>query len=475
MKKAITAFVLSVALLCTPVVSYAASTPSNAEHGAAVERPAGTPVSTGSNVSGGVTAPIRRPNSGNKPATGSNTTVTPVKRPESGGNSSGSSNPGTSSNARPGEDMVPSDEIKIQDLELSIICTNLKENLTLKNLKVDIKTEHCYVYKIEVNRYNKADIYITSDDGYRIINGIENWTTIDTIGINNISRFLRGASVDPGGKRFIGIIIEVTADVSTNPAENDTEENMLEKCVDRFGEELKELESKGISEEDAKAKEEVKKYVENIASKILNEKVEYEVKINETSYSTSPAFSVSLWAWIKGDRETLQKSDSYRVTINHKKVTLPGNTSSNTITTRRPNSGGNAASSTHSSGGSANTSSINPSRQQTTSVTKPSITSGTWSKNSTGWRLRLSNGAYASSQWANIGGKWYILGQDGYMLTGWQKVNGVWYLMGTDGDMKVGWNLVNGKWYYMDSTGAMLENTTTPDGYVVGASGEWIK
>ena len=43
-----------------------------------------------------------------------------------------------------------------------------------------------------------------------------------------------------------------------------------------------------------------------------------------------------------------------------------------------------------------------------------------------------------------------------------------------------GWEFIDGKWYYFsevkDSTeGMMLSNTTTPDGYQVGADGAWIQ
>ena len=33
----------------------------------------------------------------------------------------------------------------------------------------------------------------------------------------------------------------------------------------------------------------------------------------------------------------------------------------------------------------------------------------------------------------------------------------------------------NGIWYYLGQDGVMLTNTTTPDGYKVGADGAWIR
>ena len=41
--------------------------------------------------------------------------------------------------------------------------------------------------------------------------------------------------------------------------------------------------------------------------------------------------------------------------------------------------------------------------------------------------------------------------------------------------MATGWVQVDNKWYYLDGSGAMLANTTTPDGHVVGADGARIR
>ena len=37
------------------------------------------------------------------------------------------------------------------------------------------------------------------------------------------------------------------------------------------------------------------------------------------------------------------------------------------------------------------------------------------------------------------------------------------------------WKEIDGKQYYFGSDGYMLSNTTTPDGYYVGADGAWIE
>lgn len=45
----------------------------------------------------------------------------------------------------------------------------------------------------------------------------------------------------------------------------------------------------------------------------------------------------------------------------------------------------------------------------------------------------------------------------------------------SEGALVIGWKLIDGYWYFFDSEGTMLVNTLTPDGYLVGADGKWIK
>ncbi len=72
------------------------------------------------------------------------------------------------------------------------------------------------------------------------------------------------------------------------------------------------------------------------------------------------------------------------------------------------------------------------------------------------------------------------------MLTGWYTDEGGlrYYLNpvddGTLGTMRIGWQIVDGKAYYFNTMsdgykGRLLINTTTPDGYKVGADGAWIQ
>lgn len=58
----------------------------------------------------------------------------------------------------------------------------------------------------------------------------------------------------------------------------------------------------------------------------------------------------------------------------------------------------------------------------------------------------------------------------------WQQDSkGWWYSYDNSGYAAGKWEEINGKSYYFDNSGYMLSNTTTPDGYLVGPDGAWIK
>ena len=59
------------------------------------------------------------------------------------------------------------------------------------------------------------------------------------------------------------------------------------------------------------------------------------------------------------------------------------------------------------------------------------------------------------------------------MKTGWLNQGGSWYYLTDSGSMKTGWDQVNTKWYYSYSSGVLAVSTTV-DGYIVNANGEWI-
>lgn len=68
-------------------------------------------------------------------------------------------------------------------------------------------------------------------------------------------------------------------------------------------------------------------------------------------------------------------------------------------------------------------------------MTSMTAFAGQWKQDSKGWWYQEDNGSYPVSKWREVGGKQYYFGVDGYMLS----------------------------------------NTTTPDGYKVGADGAWIE
>ena len=73
-------------------------------------------------------------------------------------------------------------------------------------------------------------------------------------------------------------------------------------------------------------------------------------------------------------------------------------------------------------------------------------------------------------------GWWYANADRSYTTNNWQKIDGLWYFFDSRGYMESSkWIMTAGKWYYVSSSGAMLANTTTPDGYRVGADGAWIQ
>ena len=86
--------------------------------------------------------------------------------------------------------------------------------------------------------------------------------------------------------------------------------------------------------------------------------------------------------------------------------------------------------------------------------------------------MALSMSAFAG-QWVNRAGDWFYLRDDNtYVKSGWfMDGDGAWYYFDQAGIMKKNTWIGN---YYLGSSGAMLTSTKTPDGYLVGASGEYV-
>lgn len=124
------------------------------------------------------------------------------------------------------------------------------------------------------------------------------------------------------------------------------------------------------------------------------------------------------------------------------------------------------------------------------------LSKGKWELDENGWRWQYGDGTYARDCWVLVGGSWYYMGSDTYMLTGWQTINGAkYYLNPGNGAMQTGWLLLDGKWYYLNASGAMVSDGWTwigsgcyyfdKDGvmaadtwvgdYYVDASGAWVQ
>ncbi|MBO6134347.1 MAG: hypothetical protein J6O09_01015 [Lachnospiraceae bacterium] len=76
----------------------------------------------------------------------------------------------------------------------------------------------------------------------------------------------------------------------------------------------------------------------------------------------------------------------------------------------------------------------------------------------------------------------YYFDKDGKMLTGWINTtpDNKWYFLESiknirEGTMAFSWHKVQNDWYYFDKNGSMLANTITPDGYVIGPDGRWVR
>ena len=93
---------------------------------------------------------------------------------------------------------------------------------------------------------------------------------------------------------------------------------------------------------------------------------------------------------------------------------------------------------------------------------------GQWYKEGSNWRYTKDYQYAVQDEWINDSGAWYYLNSGGFMTTGWKDIKGTWYYFDDGGKMASNCWVGN---YYLGSNGGMLTNTTTPDGYQVGADG----
>ncbi|MCR5214227.1 MAG: hypothetical protein K6E10_07405 [Eubacterium sp.] len=129
----------------------------------------------------------------------------------------------------------------------------------------------------------------------------------------------------------------------------------------------------------------------------------------------------------------------------------------------------------------------NSNQNSNSSVAKEEITgdgamsTGSWEKDTKGWKFLRKNGETISLDWAKIDGVWYYFDKNSYMTTGWQKIDGVWYYMNSSGTMATGWVKSGNTWYYMNSSGAMATGWVKSGDtwYYMNSSGAmatgWIK
>jgi len=96
-----------------------------------------------------------------------------------------------------------------------------------------------------------------------------------------------------------------------------------------------------------------------------------------------------------------------------------------------------------------------------------------WTQQENKWYFLSESGIMVDNDWILYKGKWYFINPGGIMVSNaWTKWNEKWYYLGENGVMQTGWLNYQEKWYYLNSAaGDMAVNTTTPDGYQVGADG----
>ena len=164
------------------------------------------------------------------------------------------------------------------------------------------------------------------------------------------------------------------------------------------------------------------------------------------------------------------------------------NTSQNTSQAPTP---GNSTNNTNSANNANNTNNTNNSSSQETKASAPTqpesadtntggpgaVKERGWVKDNNGWYYVKGNGIKAVGEWITDNGETYWIQSDHYMAKGWKELDGKWYYFCSTGSLaKNVWKAgANGIWYYLGQDGVMLTNTTTPDGYKVGADGAWIR
>ncbi len=119
-----------------------------------------------------------------------------------------------------------------------------------------------------------------------------------------------------------------------------------------------------------------------------------------------------------------------------------------------------------------------------------------WEETENGWMYRKADNTFVTNSWLQIDGSYYYMDENGIMLADTITPDGRYvnssgertsYIPGWIQDEK-GWRYVqkngyyaastwiedtDGQWYYFNIGAYMEADTTTPDGYYVGADGAW--
>ena len=90
----------------------------------------------------------------------------------------------------------------------------------------------------------------------------------------------------------------------------------------------------------------------------------------------------------------------------------------------------------------------------------PTLYTGGWKQDGTGWWYQNEDGTYPKSEWKRIFSDWYYFDERGYALTGWQSINyggkDEWFYFNASCQMVTGWQFLGSHWYYFDTNGVMV-------------------
>ena len=222
----------------------------------------------------------------------------------------------------------------------------------------------------------------------------------------------------------------------------------------------------GIDMKEANDKESLKVFFENLAPS-YKDGIKFEVEITDRE-DAGPGKFVAAIAGTRYDRAGKNGSGGVRIYISSSidgsstKIQELFHINATKYTVSSSSGGGSSSGGSSSNGGNAHSSKQNS--LNSVSIRQAPVDIGTWENISGKWKLRKEDGSYANSQWGYIKEKWYLFGNDDYMVTGWKKANEKWYYFDENGGMQTGWLNLNGIWYWTESSGEMVTGWKNIDG-----------